>query len=155
VGKNPRHRVNYPQSYFHTDVNDFPDRLLKGNKSVKLNMSLSISTFYVIIILSISRCKDTQIIPFHKILFQFGFDFFDRGERGAEVIRKSLAEFIVGHTYRFGYVSQRILGFDAVFCAAQQQTNGFVVTLSAKNVVDGGAVKVQFADIFGLEFRVL
>lgn len=97
--------MNYPQSYFHTDVNDFPDRLLKGNKSVKLNMSLSISTFYVIIILSISRCKDTQYFLFHKILFQFGFDFFDGGEPGAEVIRKSLAEFIVGYAYRFGDVS--------------------------------------------------
>ena len=61
-GKNPRHRVNYPQSYFHTGVNDFPDRLLKGNKSVKLNMSLSISTFYVIIILSFLRCKDTHYL---------------------------------------------------------------------------------------------
>ncbi len=34
----PRHCINYPQSCFYTDVNDFPDRLLKGNKSVKLNM---------------------------------------------------------------------------------------------------------------------
>ena len=42
----PRHCINYPQSYFHTDVNDFPDRLLKGNKSVKLNMSLLY--FYVL-----------------------------------------------------------------------------------------------------------
>ena len=93
--------------------------------------------------------------PIPQKFFQFCFDFFDGGERGAEVIRKSLSEFIVGHAYRFGYVSQRILCFDAVFCSAQQQANGFVVALAAKNIIDSRAVEIQLADIFWLELRVL
>lgn len=48
----------------------FPDRLLKGNKSVKLNMSFySISAFISYCLFSFSRCKDTQLIAFTKKYF--------------------------------------------------------------------------------------
>lgn len=61
--------MNYLQFYYHADVNDYPTRLLKGNESAKLNMlSCYISVFYVIFILSFSRCKDTQFFSNHPFV---------------------------------------------------------------------------------------
>ena len=88
-----------------------------------------------------------------EILCQFGFDFLDGGQAAAQFFGQGFGELRLPGGDGDGLVqaAQGLFGDEFVFLPAKQQADRGLVVGVAQEVVHGGEVEIELADIAGGE----